>query len=159
MSTLRCHLEIAAYDVETGWSWTSPKSEVIELKPNSSTELRTAMPVPAPSKEEAADASAPSGSVVVQARLRHAEPAQDLAHQTGGIMARTCDWPQPYKFIDFAKIAAECGVSAYLEMTGNETRIRLSCEKPVKCLTLGLESWQEGDEEVEFSDNAVSRKK
>jgi hypothetical protein len=45
-----------------------------------------------------------------------------------------------------------------LSRTGDETRIRLSSEKPVKCLTLGLESWREGDDEVEFTDNAVSRR-
>jgi hypothetical protein len=97
MSVVKCYLEIAAYDLETGWSWTSPTSEAFDLAPNSSTELRTAMSVPAPSREEAADASAPAGSVVVQAKLRLAEPAQGLARESGQVMARTCDWPQPYR--------------------------------------------------------------
>jgi beta-mannosidase len=156
MSIINCSLEISAYDLETGWTWNSPATEVFDLRPNSSTELKTAVPVPAPAREDAGDKTAPSGSVVVQARLRLVESAQGLRCGQGEVMARTCDWPQPYKFIDFASIAADSSVSAQVEVTGVETRIVLSSEKPVKCLTLGLESWNEGDQEVEFSDNAVS---
>lgn len=156
MSSIKCSLEISAYDLETGWSWKSPAPQVFDLQPNSSTELQTAVPVPAPSKEDAADKTAPSGSVVVQARLRLVESAQGLRCGQGEVVARACDWPQPYKFIDFASISADSSVAAQIEVTGDETRILLSCEKPVKCLTLGVESWNEGDKEVEFSDNAVS---
>lgn len=159
MSSINCSLEISAYDLETGWTWSSPATEVFDLKPNSSTELKTAVPVPAPSRGDAADKTAPSGSVVVQARLRLVESAQGLPCGQGQVVARTCDWPQPYKFIDFASLSADNSVSAQIEVTGDETRIVLSSEKPVKCLTLGLESWNEGDQEVEFSDNAVSTDK
>lgn len=156
-STVRCSLEIAAYDLETGWSWNCSDQDVFDLAPNSSTELRTAVSVPAPPIEKATDKAAPSGSVVVQARLRLAEPAKGLPYHEGKVVARTSDWPQPYKFIDFAAMAADCEISAQIEVAGEESRIHLSCERPIKCLTLRLESWEEGDEEVRFSDNAVSQ--
>ncbi|KAJ9105971.1 hypothetical protein QFC19_003306 [Naganishia cerealis] len=156
MEVITCALEVSAYDVETGWTWSSGKGETVQLKPNSTTELRSAIPVPAPLVEQAADPSAPSGSVVIRAKLRSVQGEQGPKEEQ--VLASSCDWPQPYKFIDFSTLAEHCGLTAQIT-TGkkDESIIILSCEKPIKCLTLGLDEWRQGDAEVEFSDNGVSK--
>ncbi|KAJ9119092.1 hypothetical protein QFC22_003583 [Naganishia vaughanmartiniae] len=149
MDMIRCILEISAYDVETGWSWTSGPGDTLQLAPNSSTELRTAIPVPAPPKNEAADPCAPSGSVVIRAKLQLIRDGKVSNEEA--VLASTCDWPQPYKFIDFPALAEQCGLSAKIVSGEDDANIvTLSCAKPIKCLTLGLAEWQEGDTDLDL---------
>lgn len=155
-TAIECYLEIFAYDLESGWSWSSSGTELLVLQPNSSTELRTAAPVPEPDMKKATGTTL-SGNVVIQARLCAVDADIDSAKGSRTVMARTSDWPQPYKFIDFARLAADTKVSAEISTSGEQSRIVLSTTKPVKCLALKLESWEDGEAEVDLSDNAVSR--
>jgi beta-mannosidase len=155
-TAIECLLEISAYDLESDWSWTSSTKDVFVLQPNSSTELRTAVPVPAPDSEKTAGKTVQSGSVVVQARLVAVNSFDEAAQKGRTLVARISDWPQPYKFIDFARLADDAEVSAEIAISGEHSRITLSSTRPIKCLSLELESWKDGEAEVDFSDNAVS---
>lgn len=155
-TTIECLLEISAYDLESDWSWTSSEKDVFVLQPNSSTELRTAVPVPEPNSETAAGKNVRSGSVVVQARLIAVASVDEAAQGKHTVVARISDWPQPYKFIDFARLAGDAAISAEITTLAEQSRITLSSTRPVKCLTLELDSWADGEADVDFSDNAVS---
>jgi beta-mannosidase len=156
---IKCSLEMAAYDLESEWSWSYSPPDVFILQPNASTELCTAMPVPAPDTTTAAGPFVLSGSVVIQARLHAVGLTSDSNSIAKPVMARASDWPQPYKFIDFAALAVDTTVSAVITDLGEQSQVSLSTTRPVKCLSLGLESWEEGEDEVVFSDNAVSRRR
>lgn len=155
-SAIECRLVISAYDLESEWSWSDSATDVLVLQPNSSTELRTAMPVPAPDGRTAGEAIVRSGSVVIQARLHAVDTSSDSVPRARTVVARASDWPQPYKFIDFTALAVNTEISAAVKSSGDQSQISLSATRPVKCLSLGLESWQEGEAETDFSDNAVS---
>jgi beta-mannosidase len=154
-TAIQCLLEISAYDLESDWSWTSSENEIFVLQPNSSTELRAAVPVPSADSEKAAGKTVQSGSVVVEARLLAVNSVDEAAQGVRTVVARISDWPQPYKFIDFARLASDAEVSAEITTSGDQSHITLSSTRPIKCLTLELESWKDGEAEVDFSDNAV----
>lgn len=153
---VECLLVISAYDLESEWSWIDSVTDLSVLEPNSSTVLRTAMPVPAPDKRTSGEAIVRSGSVVIQARLHTVDSSPDSVPTAKTVVARTSDWPQPYKFIDFAALAVNTEISAAVTISGDHSQISLSATRPVKSLSLELESRKEGEAEVDFSDNAVS---
>ncbi|KAJ9103264.1 hypothetical protein QFC21_002687 [Naganishia friedmannii] len=112
MDVVNCSLEISAYDIGTGWSWSTGRDGTQQLAPNSSTELRSAIPVPAPPVHEAADSSAPSGTVVIRTKLRLVGDGKG-SHERQ-VIASTCGWPQPYKSIDFPALVEQCGLTAQI---------------------------------------------
>ncbi|KAF7294523.1 hypothetical protein MKEN_01445000 [Mycena kentingensis (nom. inval.)] len=142
-------LEITAFDLLTPWKHTETHS--VTLLPNQATELLTGIPCPGPPKEIAAPT--PCGdeqytttySVVVAARL--------LDPQSGAVLARFADWPQPFRFLQ-SKMLAEPGLVVDVnERDGDgEAMVSVNAEKPVKGLVLSVLG--EGPD-VKFSDNAL----
>ncbi|KAJ7165676.1 glycoside hydrolase [Mycena crocata] len=136
-------LELHFVDLKSTWTHTEMHS--IILLPNQATEL-LALPCPGPPADAA---TLPTGdalfttthSVVVGARL--------MDEESGAVLARYADWPQPFRFIEPALLRSpglKVGVDAE---TGNVT---VSAERPVKGLVLGAL----GDgEDVRWSDNAL----
>ncbi len=65
----------------------------------------------------------------------------------GQVVARDVDWPQPFKYLDFADRGLE--VTARAGTTGEEQILQISARKPVKCLVV------EERDGVRLSDNAI----
>lgn len=65
----------------------------------------------------------------------------------GQVVARDVDWPQPFKYLDFADRGLE--VTARAGATGEEQILQISAHKPVKCLVF------EERDGVILSDNAI----
>lgn len=121
----RARLQISAVDLTSGWRFDLPEKEVV-LVENGSTEHRSGS-CPQPGEAEAKDKSAPSGTVVLHAKL------VDLS---GNVLARYSDWPQPYKFLDLS----DPGLEVVVE--GEE--VVVSSKKPVKGVWLDVEGDDEG---------------
>ncbi|KAJ7283262.1 glycoside hydrolase [Mycena rebaudengoi] len=133
LSQRAAKLEIHCVDLKT--SWTHTETHAVTLLPNQATELLS-LPCPGPPPAEATPP--PTGdaqfttthSVVVGARLLDAE--------TGAVLARFADWPQPLRLVVTA------------DMTSGAVTVR--AERPVKGLVLSVL----GDgEDVRWSDNAL----
>lgn len=123
---------LEAVDLQTGW--TAPVlTKSLVLYGNSSTEIWNGE---CPQPNDAFDKYAPSGTVVLHARLQDAN---------GRIVARYDDWPLPFKLLDFPDPGLKIVVK------GDE--IRLSSRKPAKGVWLDVEGDDAG---VEWSDNSVS---
>lgn len=127
-------LLVTAHDIVNGWTTQEPWKREVVLGENRSTELYSG-DCPQPPEEKWVDKVAPSGTVVVSAKL---------VDESGQIVARYCDWPQPYKLLDLPDPGMKVVVS------GEE--VRLSVEKPAKGVWLSVVGDDEG---VEFSDNSL----
>ncbi|KAJ7625497.1 glycoside hydrolase [Roridomyces roridus] len=135
-------LEINCVDLKT--TWTHTETSDVTLLPNQATEL-LAIPCPGPPRDVAAPL--PTGdkeftttySVVVGVRL--------LDKETGVVLARYADWPQPFRFHAPAVLRA-----AGLAVEVNGETVTVTVERPVKALVLSAVG--EG-EEVKWSDNAL----
>lgn len=129
----RTTLYISAVDLNSDWRYNMPKKEVV-LAENSSTELWSgACPQPQVNR---GDKSAPSGTVVVHAKL----VAED-----GEVLARYSDWPQPYKLLELPDPG--------LEVKVQDDKAEVIVKRPAKGVWLDLEGDEEG---VEWEDNSVS---
>jgi beta-mannosidase len=126
-------LKISAYDIATDWRMDLPDQQ-ITLGENRSTELWSGK-CPEPPLDQAYDQVAPSGTVVIHAKL---------VGEDDEIVARFSDWPQPYKLLDLPDPG--------LQLDIGEGEIRVSVEKPVKGVWLSVEGDDEG---VEFGDNSL----
>ncbi|KAI0917712.1 hypothetical protein AcW2_007777 [Taiwanofungus camphoratus] len=119
--------------------WTYNRHLKAVLHPNQSTELLS-IPCPCPPLTQASDPNylemTRSYSVVVAARL------VDL--QSGEVLARYADWPQPFRHVDIPDPGLR------IDVEGEEVSIEV--ERPVKGLLLSVDG--EG-EEVKWSDNAL----
>lgn len=65
----------------------------------------------------------------------------------GQVVARDVDWPQPFKYLDFADRGLE--VTTRAGTTGEQQILQISARKPVKCLVF------EERDGVRLSDNAI----
>jgi beta-mannosidase len=130
-------MHISAVDIISGWRKDAPPQEVT-LGVNKSTELWSG-DCPEPPASEAVDKSAPSGTVVLQARV---------IDSSGKVLARWSNWPEPYKFLDLQ----DPGLSVRIAEDGNS--VTVEAKRPVKCVWLDVEGDDTG---VEWSDNGVSR--
>lgn len=135
-STRKVKIEVYAMDLNTTWK-SSPKTYEVELAENRSMEVWKGE-CPAPTEDEAYDRFAPSGSVVIHARL-HTED--------GMIAARTSNWPEPYKFLQLPDPKLQVIVGTQGE------EVTISGENPCKGVWLDVEGDNDG---VEWSDNGVS---
>ena len=131
---------ISAYDLLSSWTYTETFNN-IRLGENRSTE-HLSIPCPHPpvtpsAHDDASPAMATNThSVVVQARL--------VDPESGDVLARYCDRPQPFRYTTYPDPTLEVEVSG--------ERIYVTVEKPVKGLVLTAT----GDgEEVKWSDNAL----
>jgi beta-mannosidase len=137
-SPVKATLVVTAIDLANPtWHKRSPDVPVI-LEPNASTDFHTNLPIPEPT-ENVSDPIAPSGTVVVQVKL----VAMD-----GNTLASRCDWPQPYRFLNFP--------DPKLNVRREGERLIMTVQQPLKGLVLSLAEWKEGEAEVEFEDNGVS---
>ncbi|KAH9831470.1 glycoside hydrolase superfamily [Rhodofomes roseus] len=125
--------------VDLNSAWSHQQESVAILHPNQSTEL---LHIPCPCPPSATSSGLGPGlttshSVVVAARL--------VDVQTGGILARHADWPQPFKYID----PPDPG----LQFNRTGERISVRADKPVKALVLSTDDEVGGL--VQWSDNAL----
>ncbi len=127
-------LQVSAVDLNSDWRIDMPENEVV-LSENASSELWSG-PCLQPSKEKASDQAAPSGTVVLLAKL---------VDQQGRVLARFSDWPQPYKLLDLPDPGIKVEVG--------DGEVVVSAAKPAKGVWLSVEGDDEG---VEFDDNSVS---
>ncbi|KAI0717520.1 glycoside hydrolase [Cerioporus squamosus] len=135
----KVRLELSFVDLYS--DWTGSKMLDATLLPNQSTELVSMrVPGPPPQKPNAVDAS---HSVVVGARL--------VAAESGEVLARYADWPQPFRLVDFP--------DPKLDVKVEGEKVTVAVERPVKGLFLTVDEEGEGvlgkPEEVRWSDNAV----
>ncbi|KAF5360479.1 hypothetical protein D9756_004513 [Leucocoprinus leucothites] len=83
-----------------------------------------------------------SATVVVCARLLHPE--------TGEVLARHVNWPEPYKYVQFPDPGLK--VTVKREVNGSAV-LRVEVERPVKSLFFSVQEADERDWEVLWSDN------
>ncbi|OJT02157.1 Beta-mannosidase B [Trametes pubescens] len=139
-------LELRCFDLYSSWTHSATCSAT--LLPNETTEL-IAAPCPHPQVPEhesarAAGAVTPSHSVVVGARL--------IAPESGEILARYADWPQPFRHVDFPDPV----LRAVVDSEGGT--VSVDVEKSVKGLFFTVELGQNCPncgEAVRWSDNAL----
>ncbi|KAF9076833.1 glycoside hydrolase [Rhodocollybia butyracea] len=126
--------------------WNHKVDHLAQLPPNQATELLS-IPCLGPPKT---GIFPPTGypdwtttySVVVGARL--------LDVQSGEVLARFADWPQPYRFVE--TIDPKLQIHLHSDETSGVSQVSLDVEKPAKCVVLGVV----GDgEDARWSDNAL----
>ncbi|EIW52338.1 glycoside hydrolase [Trametes versicolor FP-101664 SS1] len=139
-------LELRCFDLYSSWMHTETRSAT--LLPNQSTELLAAPcphpPIPELSSTRATGAVTPSHSVVVGARL--------IAPESGEVLARYADWPQPFRHVDFPDPVLRVVVDS------EGGTVSVGVEKPVKGLFFTVdqgESLLDSGETVRWSDNAL----
>lgn len=132
----KVRLILKAFDLRS--DWTNEHKEDAELLPNQTTELLS-IPCPSPPPQVSDDPAFPTSySVVVSARL--------VDSNSGEILARYADWPQPYRLTDYP----DPGLRVSVE--GEE--ISVEVEKPVKGLVFTVDD-PRVEEDVKWSDNAL----
>ena len=136
----KARLELSFLDLYS--DWTESKTLEATLLPNQSTEL-VSMRVPGPPMPQNVNAVDSSHSVVVGARL--------LAADSGEVLARYADWPQPFRLIDFP--------DPKLDVKVEGEKVTVAVEKPAKGVFFTVDEEGEGvlgkPEEVRWSDNAL----
>ncbi|KAJ7124468.1 glycoside hydrolase superfamily [Mycena epipterygia] len=137
-------LEIHCIDLKS--QWTHTETHAVKLLPNQATEL---LAIPCPGPPPTVAAAPPTGdaqfttthSVVVGARL--------LDAQSGAVLARFADWPQPFRFIEPA-LMRDPGLALAVDAATGAVTVRAA--RPVKGLVLSAV----GDgADVRWSDNAL----
>ncbi|KAI9068740.1 glycoside hydrolase family 2 protein [Trametes sanguinea] len=131
-------LELRCFDLLSDWTHTELREAV--LLPNQTTEL-LAIPCPCPpTSENAKSAVTTSHSVVVGARL--------IAPESGEVLARYADWPQPFRHVDFPDPALR------VEVAGQTVSVHV--DKPVKGLFLtAVTNEDQIGEPLRWTDNAL----
>ncbi|KAF7354610.1 hypothetical protein MSAN_01374300 [Mycena sanguinolenta] len=136
-------LELHCVDLNS--TWTHTETHAVTLHPNQATEL-LAIPCPGPSRD---NFTSPTGdaeftttyAVVVGARLLDAE--------SGAVLARFSDWPQPLRFVE-PVLLRDPKLTVSVDDTSG--KVTVSAERPVKGLWLSAV----GDgPDVKWSDNAL----
>jgi len=128
---------LRAFDLQSTWTYTN-KSDTVILQPNASTEIHQNFPCPHPGNDKTVPT--PSHTVVVAASI--------VDVSTGELLAKTVDWPQPYKSLDppLPRFEMELDVGK----TDGTQVIKLSADRPVKGVLLSVEG---GEDDVRWSDN------
>ena len=125
-------------------SWTHTMMHKFLLLPNQSTEL---LSVPCPAPEVPPDAPYECGSLDRFTKVTRTHSiivsVQLLDAETGEVLARNVDWPQPYRYLTFP----DPGLN--LKVDG-ET-VQIESQRPVKGVVLSVD----GTPEVKWSDNAL----
>ncbi|KAF6759208.1 beta-mannosidase [Ephemerocybe angulata] len=164
---LNARLDIQCFDLEDP-DWhkahdfsNAPQASMFAVSPNGTTELGTfECPEPGPLREGVYNrpgSTTSSGRVVVSARLLHPE--------TGEVLARFVDWPQPYRVLDIPS-ASDAGVEIEVEGApedGDYALVKVRAKRPIKCLWLSVDSDEggagdalmKGAQAVRWSDNAL----
>lgn len=108
------------------------------LEPNTSTEVHQNLPCPRPGGDGVVSTS--SHFVVVAASI--------VDVSTGEVLAKTVDWPQPYKLLDPPRPSFKVELDAVA--TNGTQVIKLSADRPVKGVLLSVVG---GEDDVGWSDN------
>lgn len=129
-------------DLESGWQ--AKDSRAVTLAPNQTTEVLS-MDIPEPPLEKASAFSAAlknwqprrtrTHTVVVATRL--------LDAQSGDVLSRAVDWPQPYRYY----VPPEPG----LDIVVQDETITVTSQRPVKGLVFSVQE----EENVTWSDNGI----
>ncbi|KDR77609.1 hypothetical protein GALMADRAFT_65886 [Galerina marginata CBS 339.88] len=136
-------LELRFFDL-TSPEWSHSETHSVTLLPNQSTELLD-IRCPGPQRDNVAQGeplSVSSARVVVSARLVDIE--------SGKVLARHSDWPEPYRFLQPPNPDLTIKVDA--QKSDGETLIKVHVTRPAKCLVLSTE---EPGLKVNWSDNAL----
>jgi len=150
LSPITASLELHFVDLDSDWEY---KEQIgsITLLPNQSTDLLIDAPCRGPNKrpeQEQAEGGnldkwtgCTSSTVVVGVRLVDPESKE--------VLARTTDWPQPYRFIN----PPDPGIKVEYAKTGGE--VSVSSKRPAKCAVLTVVGEGGGFGEVRWGDNAL----
>ncbi|KAG6855148.1 hypothetical protein C0991_006077 [Blastosporella zonata] len=126
-------LEVTTFELHS--EWTETTSTPVALAPNASTELfKGALP----GQPVRTKASQVPRVLIVSARL---------IDETGEVLGRYSNWPEPFKFINFPA-TEELGLKVTVGADGDS--VVLSTNKPIKGIVLDVE----GDD-VKWSDQAI----
>ncbi|THH31617.1 hypothetical protein EUX98_g2590 [Antrodiella citrinella] len=133
LSERKVRLQLTCVDLQSLWEHTEQHNVV--LLPNQTTEI---LSIPCPEPPSPMTAATNSYSVIVHARVYDAE--------TGDVVARFSDWPQPYRLIDFPARAED----VHIDVVGES--LTVGVDKPVKGLLLSVAE-VDGEDAVKWSDN------
>ncbi|KZT22841.1 glycoside hydrolase family 2 protein [Neolentinus lepideus HHB14362 ss-1] len=135
------HSQLELHCVDLKSDWTYEHRQAVILGANQTTEVLS-IPCPCPKHplrtEDGDTVPTTSNSVIVGARLINTE--------TGEILARYADWPQPFKHVDFPDPGLRAKVSG--------DALQLTVQRPVKGLVLSVEN-QDNATSARLSDNAL----
>ncbi|KAL0960497.1 hypothetical protein HGRIS_005535 [Hohenbuehelia grisea] len=143
LAPITIQLELSFFDLQSNWQHVELHEAT--LKPNQSTELLTAIPCSGRPKNPVE--KAPSGdplwtttySVVIAARL--------LDKVTGTVLARSADWPQPFKHLKIPD------PNLLTEFDAEREVVYVRVSKPAKGVFFSVDGEDDGG--VEWSDNAL----
>ncbi|KAI0772566.1 glycoside hydrolase family 2 protein [Irpex lacteus] len=129
-------LEVAAFDLHSEWTerWTKD----VVLAPNAATELYSGE---LPGQPKRTKASEVPKTTVVSARL---------LDDSGVVLGRYSNWPEPFKYITFPDIQA-LGLEINVQSDGES--VRLSTVKPIKGIVLDVA--EDHEKEVQWGDQAL----
>lgn len=129
----KAKLELTAFDLHS--DWTESWAKDIVLAPNSSTELYQG---DAPGLPVRTKKSEVPRSIILSARL---------LGDSGEVLGRYSNWPEPFKFIKFPPVA-ELGLKAIVSQ--DRETVTLETLKPIKGIVLDVDG-----EDVKWSDQAI----
>ncbi|KAF5390641.1 hypothetical protein D9757_002653 [Collybiopsis confluens] len=139
LSSRSAILELHFVDLVSAWDRT--ETHAVQLLPNQASELLS-IPCPGPpQKDDTIFSSTATSSVVVGARL--------LDPESGSLLARFADWPQPYRFVEPTDPSLEMSVD---NVGDGRSTVSLKVGKPAKCVVLSVSG--EGPD-VKWNDNAL----
>ncbi|KAI5121343.1 hypothetical protein M0805_000651 [Coniferiporia weirii] len=140
LETRAAKVEISFVDISS--DWVQSKTHEVVLAPNQTTEVFT-MAVPEPS--ESSDFSRQLDQWEPQRTRTHTLviAARLIDAQSGAVLSRVVDWPQPYRYYEFPQPG--------LQVTVDGESIRVSVKKPVKGLVFSVQE----EDNVQWSDNGI----
>ncbi|TDL29523.1 glycoside hydrolase family 2 protein [Rickenella mellea] len=126
-------LDVTSFDLHSEWTdnW---KKEVV-LAPNAATELWSGTLPGQPTRTKLSEVPK---TIIVSARL---------IDESGTVLGRYSNWPEPFKFINFPGVE-EIGLKIAIASDGES--VELSTKKPIKGIILEVDG-----EDVKWSDQAV----
>ncbi|KIK97998.1 glycoside hydrolase family 2 protein [Paxillus rubicundulus Ve08.2h10] len=129
----KAKLEVTSFDLHSAWEDRFTKD--IVLAANSSTELFSGQ---LPGQPIRTKLSQVPRVIIVSARL---------LDESGSVLGRYSNWPEPFKFIKFPAIK---DLGLVVKIGDNGESVEVSSQKPIKGIVLDVEG-----EDVEWSDQAI----
>jgi len=129
----KARLEITSFDLHS--TWTDKSTEDVVLAANSSTELFSGQLPGEPIRTKLSEIPR---VIIVSARL---------LDESGTVLGRCSNWPEPFKFIKFPAIK---DLGLLVKTGGDGESVELSSRKPIKGIVLDVEGV-----DVKWSDQAI----
>lgn len=151
LKPIEATLVVSFMHLTSNWIHQEP-DRAVTLLPNQSTELlQLEVPEP-PLIENTPTTNAPrsNGRETTNKTRTHEVVASIklIDPNTGDVLARYVDWPQPYRHIDFPK--------PNLQLNVVDDEVEIEVKNPVKCLVLSVdEALSQNGTEVKWSDNGL----